>query len=137
MAVLLDTSAAIWLANGDAMSAHSLAAIRAAGARGEVFVSPVSAWEVGLLAASRTRPVAFDPDPQAWFANLLAVPGVTLTPLTPEAAIESSFLPGRLHGDPADRLLVATARRLNVPLVTRDRRLRRYAKAGHVRILTC
>jgi PIN domain nuclease of toxin-antitoxin system len=137
MAVLLDTCAAVWLANGDPMSVASLAAIREAGRRGEVYVSPVSAWEVGLLAANATNPVTFEPDPKEWFAALLALPGIDLTPLTPEAAIESSFLPGRLPADPADRLLVATARRLNVPLVTRDRRLRRYGKSGHVRIIAC
>ena len=137
MGVLLDTCAAIWLANGDPMSAESLAAIRAASRAGEVYVSPVSAWEVGLLAAAVANAVRFDPDPTEWFVALLALPGVGLTPLTPEAAIESSFLPGRLHADRADRLLVATARRLNVPLVTRDPKLRRYGRMGHVGIVAC
>ena len=137
MGVLLDTCAAIWLTNGDPMSAESLAAIRAASRVGEVYVSPVSAWEVGMLSAAVANAVRFDPDPQEWFAALLAQPGVCQTPLSPEAAIESSFLPGRLHADPADRLLVATARRLNVPLVTRDTKLRRYGRMGHVGIVAC
>ena len=137
MRVLLDTCAAIWLANGEPMSAESLRAVRSASVTGEVLVSPVSAWEVGLLAANPVRPVRFDPDPAAWFATLLGLPGVDLAPLTPEAAIESSFLPGRLHGDPADRLLVATARRMNAAFVTRDARLVRYGKQGHVLVIAC
>jgi PIN domain nuclease of toxin-antitoxin system len=137
VSILLDTCAVIWLANGDAMSAASLAAIRTASRTGEVFVSPVSAWEIGLLAANPVRPVTFDPDPITWFANLLTLPGIDLAPLTPEAAIESSFLPGRLHGDPADRLLVATARRMNAALVTRDAKLVKYARQGHARIVAC
>ena len=137
MVLLLDTCAAIWLANGDRMSPDGLAAIRTATRTGDVLVSPVSAWEIGLLAVNPIRPVRFDPDATTWFTTLLSLPGIGLAPLTPEAAIESSSLPGRLHGDPADRLLVATARRLNAALVTRDARLMRYGKQGHVRIVTC
>ena len=135
MVLLLDTCAAVWLANGDSMSRRSLAVIRAATSRGEVFVSPVSAWEIGLLAANPKSGVVFSPSPQAWFAALLAQPGVQLAPLTPEAAIESSFLPGEIHGDPADRLLVATARCMPASLVTRDGRLLEYGAAGHVRVV--
>lgn len=135
--LLLDTCAVIWLGNGDPMSRRSLAVIRTAASRGEVFVSPISAWEIGLLAASTKGGATFTPNPQAWFATLLAQPGVHLAPLTPEAAIESSFLPGDLHGDPADRLLVATARCMPASLVTRDEKLLEYGAAGHVRIVAC
>lgn len=63
--------------------------------------------------------------------------GVRLTPLTPAIAIESSFLPATFHGDPADRLLVATARALPATVVTRDRAILAYAAAGHVQALVC
>ena len=133
--VLLDTCAAIWLANGEPMSAESLAAIRTATRQGEVLISPVSAWEVGLLAAKSG--VAFRPSPQAWFSSLLALPGVIVAPLSSDAAIASSFLPGRPGGDPADRLLVATARELSASIVTRDRRILAYAAEGHVAAIRC
>ena len=77
------------------------------------------------------------PSPQEWFARLLQRPGVQLAPLTPEAAIEASFLPGKVHGDPADRLLIATARRLGAALVTRDRQILDYADSGNVNALAC
>jgi PIN domain nuclease of toxin-antitoxin system len=65
------------------------------------------------------------------------MPGVRLTPLAPEAAIEAAFLPGPLHRDPADRLLIATARDLGAPLVTRDALILAYARQGHVDVIPC
>jgi PIN domain nuclease of toxin-antitoxin system len=138
-ALLLDTHAAIWLAEGQ-LSDSALAHVIYAGLADGVFVSPVSAWEVGLLA--RPRPtggpkVMFMPDPQSWFSTLLSKPIIKEAPLTHAAAIDSSFLPGRFHGDPADRLLVATARGLGIAILTRDRRILSYAKAGQVRAVRC
>lgn len=102
---------------------------------GDVFVSPVSAWELGLLIAKRRlglgRPV------QDWFADLLQLPGLQLAALSPRAAIEASFLPDGLHADPADRLLIATARQLDATLVTRDQAILAYAAAGHVKVRAC
>lgn len=139
-AVLLDTCAVIWLANGDRMAPEAIAAILAAGQADGVLVSPISAWEVGLL--SRKRPghdtaLAFRPDVRAWFARVMAAPGIRAAPFTPEIAIEASYLPGVLHGDPGDRLIVATARHLGVPVVTRDRRIVEYGEAGHVGVVAC
>jgi PIN domain nuclease of toxin-antitoxin system len=134
--VLLDTCAAIWLFEQAPLSQVSLAAVRSAAISTGVFVSPVSAWEVGLLATGRRRAV-FEPSAQAWFDDLLALPGVRLIPLTHRAAIAASSLPGHFHRDPADRLLVATAREFRVPLVTRDRRILDYAGQGHVDAIPC
>ncbi|MBV9251816.1 MAG: type II toxin-antitoxin system VapC family toxin [Acetobacteraceae bacterium] len=138
-AVLLDTCAAIWLANGDAMAQSALAAIVHAGLHNGVFVSPISAWEVGLLSRPRaSRPgVRFLPDPKTWFSRLLAKAGIKEASFTPAIAIDASFLPEPLHADPADRLIIATARHLGIPIVTRDARLREYADAGNVRVIDC
>ncbi|HEX2478173.1 MAG TPA: type II toxin-antitoxin system VapC family toxin [Geminicoccaceae bacterium] len=135
--VLLDTCAAIWLFEQEPLSQVSLAAIRTAAVSFEVFVSPVSAWEVGLLARRGQRALSFQPSAQAWFDDLLALPGVRLIALTHRAAIAASSLPGHFHRDPADRLLIATARELKVPLVTRDRRILDYAGQGHVDAIAC
>src|SRR4051794_29820761 len=110
-ALLLDTHAAIWLMEGQ-LSDASFAQVVAAGLLDGVFVSTVSAWEVGLLA--RPRPngqplVAFRPDPQTWFAKLIAQPIIKEAPLTAKIAIDSSCLPLPFHNAPADRLLVSTA----------------------------
>ena len=50
-------------------------------------------------------------------------------------ALESSHLPGEFHADPADRILVATARRLDATLITADRKIIEYGKSGFVRIM--
>jgi PIN domain nuclease of toxin-antitoxin system len=114
------------------------AAIRRAARGGGVLVSPVSAWEIGRLARpGRKAPIQFLPDPKSWFARFLAQPGVREAPLHSETAIDSRVLPPPIHGDPADRLLIATARSLNVPIVTRDRLIIDYAAAGHVRVVPC
>jgi PIN domain nuclease of toxin-antitoxin system len=63
--------------------------------------------------------------------------GVRLTPLEPEVALSASYIRRPLHSDPADRLLIATARDLGVPLVTRDRRILDYAALGHVEAIAC
>jgi PIN domain nuclease of toxin-antitoxin system len=135
-AVLLDTCAAVWLANGDAMAALAMEAIVQAGLTDGILVSPVSAWEIGLLSKNPNGP-SFMPDPKTWFARLMAGPGIRETALTPAIAIDSSFLPGAFHADPGDRLIVATARHLGVPVVTRDRLILAYGKAGGVGVVAC
>lgn len=138
--VLLDTCAVIWLANGDALASSATAAILHAGAADGIFVSPVSAWEVGLLSkprAGRNLAVQFMPDAKTWFARVMAGPGLREASLTSEIAIDASFLPGELHGDPADRLIVTSARHLGVPVVTRDRRIIAYGRVGYVQVIPC
>jgi len=133
--VLLDTCAMIFVATGRAMTPDARQEIRAASLAGAILVSPVSAWEVGLLAARRR--VRFRPDPQTWFQRFMAYPGVRLTPLSPDIAIASSYLPEPLHSDPADRLLIATARALQIPIITRDSHILSYARAGFVAAISC
>jgi PIN domain nuclease of toxin-antitoxin system len=79
----------------------------------------------------------FLPDPKTWFARFLAGPGIKEAPITPAIAIDASYLPGDFHADPMDRLIVATARHLGVPIVTRDRKIIAYAEAGHVAVIMC
>jgi PIN domain nuclease of toxin-antitoxin system len=139
-AVLLDTCAVIWLANGDPLASAALAAIVAAGLADGVYVSPASAWEIGMLSkprAGRDPAPQFLPDPKTWFSRVLAGPGIRQAALTPEIAIDASYLPGDMHGDPGDRLLIATARHLGMPIVTRDRRIIAYAEAGWARVIPC
>ena len=137
-AVLLDTCALIWLAEGTAMEDEALAAIaHAAGAEG-VLISPISAWEIGLLSRPKAgRGVTFLPDPATWFSRVMAAPSVRLAPFTTAIAITASRLPEPLHADPADRLLIATARALAMPIVTRDGKIIAYGVAGHVAVVPC
>ncbi|THD45038.1 MAG: type II toxin-antitoxin system VapC family toxin [Bradyrhizobium sp.] len=134
--LLLDTCAVIWIANDEAISKESREAIAAAlTADDPVYVSPISAWEVGLLAARRR--ISLRMSPEKWFDRLLGAPGLRLAEMSPNVLIASSFLPGETPADPADRIILATARELDLRIVTRDRRLLAYADSGYCRALAC
>lgn len=137
-AVLLDTCAVIWLAKGELAPATVDLLVQAESADG-VFVSPVTAWEIGMLAHPRGNRAAIEflPDPLRFFARLMGEPMIREAPLTAEAAINAARLPQPFHNDPADRLLVATAREKNLAIVTRDRKILDYAALGHVEALPC
>ena len=134
--VLLDTCAAIWLLNGDPMSSESREAIRRAQikARG-VYVSPISAWEIGTLVGRGKLQLSLTPE--AWFAGVLALPGTRLVELPPKVLIASAFLPGVPPKDPADRILAATAREYDLTIITGNGELANYSRAGHVKAVCC
>ncbi len=134
--LLLDTCAAIWLANGDGLSDTSLTVLRQARLEGaNIAISPITAWEIGVLNTRGRLPLLIEP--AAWFRGLMALPGLQLAALTPEILIQSSFLPGDPPRDPADRIIIATARTVGYRLVTRDRLLLAYAEAGHIEGVAC
>lgn len=137
-AVLLDTCALIWLAQGK-LTASAMAALERAAESDGVFVSPVSAWEIGLIARSRRAKggLGLLPDARSWFADVVGRPEIREAPLTWSAALAASYLPEPLHGDPADRLLIATAREMDAALATGDREIIAYGKAGHLSVLPC
>jgi PIN domain nuclease of toxin-antitoxin system len=136
MQLLLDTCAAIWIADDSPLTDEAVEAVdRAADDGNPVLISPISAWEIGVLVA-RGR-LALPVDPQAWFEWLIETPNVALANLPPAVLIASSFLPGDAPRDPSDRIMIATAREQNLTIVTRDRHVLKYAEAGHVRALAC
>ena len=96
-------------------------------------VSAISVWEIAQLEAARR--IQLSVDVRAWVGRALAFPGVQLKGLSPAIAIESTRLPGSLHRDPADRILIATARLTGAALVTCDERILTYAKQGHVKVI--
>lgn len=68
-----------------------------------------------------------------WLRIAIALPGVRLAPLSVEVSVASTRLPGAFRSDPADRIIVATARHLGARLVTEDKLILDYSKAGHVK----
>lgn len=110
--------------------------LQAATEGGEItYVSPITAWEVGML-TSRGR-LQLLIRPERWFSNLFEVPGVRLADMSPDVLIASSYLPGKPPKDPTDRIIAATARELGATLITRDRALLDYGAQGHVAVLAC
>ena len=133
---LLDTCAVIWIANGDPLREPAAGALPQAYADGGgLAVSPMSAWEIAMLAAKGR--IALSLAPEIWFERFCALPGVALAAMPPSVLIASCALPGAPPADPADRILAATARAFGHTLVTRDRRLLDYGGLGHVRVMAC
>ena len=132
--VLLDTHYWIWQQAGrkDLVPAKTLKLMEAAAAAGQLLLSAMSIWELGML-ESKGRVELTLPCEQ-WVHEALATPGLTLVPLTPEIAVHSTRLPGDLHGDPSDRIIAATARITGARLATRDRKLIAYARRGHITV---
>lgn len=126
MAVVLDTCAWLWLsAEPRKLSAAAREAIERERPRHGLALSVFSVWEISKLV--QKGKLAFSMPCREWIRAALAVDGVTLHPLTPEICFESTELPGVFHGDPADQLIVATARVLGAPVITADRRILDYA----------
>jgi PIN domain nuclease of toxin-antitoxin system len=134
--LLLDTCATIWITKEEPISDQAIVAIARARENSEsIYVSPISAWELGLLVA-RGR-INLSMSAERWFLRLLQAPGLRLADMPPEILIASSFLPGAPPRDPADRILAATAREYGYTLVTRDRPLLDYARQGQISALSC
>lgn len=134
--LLLDTHAAIWISRNEALAPRAVEVMNAVHqAAGSVFISPITAWEVGLL-VSRNR-LNLLMTPERWFARLLSVPGMRVADLSPGILIASSFLPGNPPRDPADRIILATARDIGATLITRDGLLLKYGQAGQISVIAC
>jgi PIN domain nuclease of toxin-antitoxin system len=133
---LLDTCAAIYIGDNEWLKPQAIEVIDIASDRGQpVYLSPITAWEIGLLA--RKGRFKSSLAPKRWLDRLLSFREIALCELTAEVLLESSFLPGGLHGDPADRIIAATAREYGYTVLTRDRALLEYAAQGHLRALEC
>jgi PIN domain nuclease of toxin-antitoxin system len=133
--LLLDTHIWLWYAEGiaDMLSADTLAQIEEARQERRLHISVISVWEIGLLLAKNR--IVLSAPLQDWIEQGAALPGLRVRALTTEVAIESTLLPGEPHADPADRFLIAEARVARLTLVTADRKIIDYGRAGHIRVL--
>ncbi|KLU25492.1 twitching motility protein PilT [Caballeronia mineralivorans PML1(12)] len=124
--IVLDTHTLIWWVTNDAaLSKKAKTAIERERAGGEIIVSAISAWEIAMLVERET--IAFSMDMENWLATVQQIPGVRFAPVDVDVSLKSVQLPGEFHKDPADRLIVATARKFAAPLVTKDLKIRAYA----------
>jgi PIN domain nuclease of toxin-antitoxin system len=124
--IVLDTHTLVWWVSGDpTLSKKAKAAIEREVAGGEIIVSAISAWEIAMLVDREKLVLSMDVG--SWLATVSAIEAVRFVAVDPEIAVKSVELPGEFHKDPADRMIVATARKLAVPLVTKDEKIRTYA----------
>ena|ERR1043165_7008683 len=121
---LLDTHVWIWAIHNDPRLSAKHKALLLESLGRNIFVSAISCWEIAKL-VSLNR-IKLDRSISDWFKVALEESQIELVPITPEIAIESNMLPGVFHRDPADAIIVATARKMNLTLLTNDRRIREY-----------
>jgi len=134
--LLLDTCAVIWLSSGKPVSDATSNAINTAFAKDEpVLISPITGWELGMLMSRGKLPASINE--RAMLERLTALPGVNYAELPTEVLIDSSYLPAPIHKDPADRIIIATARAHGLTIITRDQKILDYAEQGHVNALRC
>ena len=123
--IVLDTHTLVWWVTGDvALSSKARKAIEREQSGGAIIVSSISAWEVAMLVAHGRLVLSMDVS--SWLATVAEIEAVRFFPVDVEIAVKSLELPGEFHKDPADRMIVATARKLAVPLVTKDDKILSY-----------
>ena len=132
--IVLDTHALIWAIEDERrLGADARAKITAAEQADGIGISAITPWEIAMLAEKgRLR---LSREVREWIMAVLALPAIGLLPIEPAIAIESVRLPGAFHADPADRLIVATARHYGAPLLTADYAILTYAAGGHVQTI--
>ena len=132
MATLLDTHALVWLLEGsERLGPKSRDRIKASAQSNSLYVCAITPWEIAML-VNKGR-LSFDQEVGQWLKSALSMPGIRLAPLSIDIAVASTQLPGDFHADPADRMIVATAINLAATLVTEDKLILTYSKAGHLK----
>lgn len=133
---LLDTCALLYLAQDEPISQEVLEVLDLMPSRSDmVVISAFTAWEIGMLVAKKR--VSLARPPVEWFRLACARFDVEVLRPSADVFLAASFLPQPLHGDPADRILIATAREHDLTIITRDRAILSYGALGHVKVLAC
>mgnify|MGYP001205208797 FL=1 len=129
--ILLDTHVWVWwLAQPERLSKAARQAIQRNLSAGSIGISTFSTWELALLVQRKRLQLSIDL--AEWIAETERIKNVTFHPVTNAIALQSVNLPGSFHPDPADRILVATARHLGAAMITGDAKIRGYS---HVKTL--
>ena len=130
--IILDTHALIWSVDDNArLGKNTRTLIEESLERDGVLVSAITPWEIALL--TEKGRLRLGQEVGAWLEAVLSLPSVRLAPIEPQIALDSVRLPGDFHTDPADRIIVATARHFDMTLVSADQAILSYAEKGHVR----
>ncbi|MBC8318212.1 MAG: type II toxin-antitoxin system VapC family toxin [Desulfobulbaceae bacterium] len=123
--IVLDTHIWLWwVSEPETLSKKARQAIQGASAEQGVVISSMSTWEIAML-VQKGR-LEFSIDVRDWIRKTEALPFVSFVPVDNTIALRSVNLPGLFHQDPADRIIVATALSLGLPIVTKDEKIQRY-----------
>ena len=129
--IVLDTHVLVWaMENHRFLGPEAAALIDEATASDGAYVSAMTCWEVSML--SDRGKLGFRQGVHAWMKGALAQSGIFLVPVDFEIGIDAGALPGQVHGDPCDRIIMATARSLGCALLTADAAILDYAAGGYL-----
>jgi PIN domain nuclease of toxin-antitoxin system len=129
--LLLDTCAVLWLAEGVELADEARQAI----GQHKLNVSPITVWEIANLV--RKKRLALAMPVTRWFQQTVAMIEAAIPDLTVDILAGSCELPGSPPADPADRIIIATAREAGMVLMTRDKSILAYSREGHVKAMAC
>ncbi|HSW69702.1 MAG TPA: type II toxin-antitoxin system VapC family toxin [Gammaproteobacteria bacterium] len=124
--VLLDTHVFVWYVNGNEINRRTQKIIDSAIQAGCIYLADISLWEISMLVLKQRIILAMPC--MEWINRGIEQLRLQILPITPNIAVESCNLPGNFHGDPADRLIVATARAHGMVLATRDSTILEFGK---------
>lgn len=122
--IVLDTHIWIWWMTGDTRLTTEQSSAIAAHLESGIAICVISCWELAML-VQRKR-IVLSLDVEVWLNQALSHPALKVVDLSPRLIVESVRLPGDFHRDPADQLIVATARMLGCPLVAVDEKILAY-----------
>jgi PIN domain nuclease of toxin-antitoxin system len=126
--IVLDTHVWKMLVDGDRFAPRVLRKIDSAAKSNALYVAAVTIWELAMLVGKGA--LRLNAPTLRWVTEAVHASRVAVFPLEPSIAVDAAEL-GGFHGDPADRMIVATARHLSATLVTRDSKLLDYASRTH------
>lgn len=123
--IVLDTHTLVWWVSGDPLlSKKAKSTIEKEMIGGEIVISSITAWEISMLVERERLHLSMDLG--TWIATVAEIDTVRFVPVDVEIAMKSANLPGDFHKDPADRMIVATARKFAAPLISKDEKIRAY-----------
>lgn len=125
--IVLDTHALIWWINDpDKLSAKARSVVLKAKTQKSIYVSSISVWEIAMLVKKERLKLKCKVD--EWLRKIESLPFIKFWPVTNKIAFDSVFLSGNPPEDPADKIIISTAINLGYPLISADRKIRRYSK---------
>jgi len=132
--LLLDTHILIWLMNDDKeLSESNKELLRSTAKTGLLMISAMTIWEISMLEVKK-RIVLIQPIFE-WVNKVLFLPYMKIIDVNYKIAIEANNLPSNFHDDPVDRIIVATSRITNIPLITRDKKIISYSKNLFLKVI--
>lgn len=129
--IVLDTHVWVWyIDSSEALSTEALNKIEQARAKNGIYISCISSWEIYML--HEKKRLAFAVEPDIWISRCEQLSFLNFIPVDNDIARMAVRLPGPLHADPADRMIIATAKYFGGKLITKDEKILNYPHVNAV-----